>query len=158
MASSTGDAGSRARDERRLGELASGLNSAAIHLLRRIRASDATLGVTPSRLSALSVLVFGGTCTLGQLAAAEQVTPPTMTRIVTALEAAGLARRLPDPADRRVVRVEATARGHAVMQRGRRLRVEALTRDLERLSPEDLATLERAIALLEALQDEAIER
>ena len=63
-----------------------GLHSAAIHLLRRVRKQDAATGEGPARLSALSVLVFGGPMTLGQLAAAEQVKPPTMSRIVTGLE------------------------------------------------------------------------
>src|SRR5580658_5800755 len=67
--------------------IADQLHSAAIHLLRRLRKQDIAIGEGPARLSALSVLVFGGPKTLGELAAAEQVKPPTMSRIV-----AGLAR------------------------------------------------------------------
>jgi len=72
-------------------QLADRLHSAAIHLLRRVRKQDTVMAEVPARLSALSVLVFGGACTLGQLAAAEQVKPPTMTRIVRGLEKSGLA-------------------------------------------------------------------
>ena len=79
--------------------LADRLHSAAIRLLRRLRAEDAASGVSAPRLSALSVLVFAGPRTLGELAAAEQVRPPTMTRLVTALEAQGLLARTGDPAD-----------------------------------------------------------
>jgi hypothetical protein len=64
--------------------IADRLHSAAIHLLRRLRREDATSGLSAPRLSALSVIVFGGPLTLGELANAEQVRPPTMTRLVSA--------------------------------------------------------------------------
>ncbi len=70
--------------------VADALNSAMIHLLRRAAREDVAAGIGPAQLSALSVLVFGGDTTLGRLAHAEQVRPPTMTRIVAALEQAGL--------------------------------------------------------------------
>src|SRR5437868_11146979 len=85
------------------------LHSAAIHLLRRLRAADAASGLTASRLSALSVVVFGGPQTITALAAAEQVRLPTMTRLVQGLERDGLVTRAPDPRDRRRVVVRATA-------------------------------------------------
>jgi len=66
--------------------LADQLHSAAIHLLRQLRKEDDTSGLSAPRLSALSVVVFGGPLTLGALARAEQVRPPTMTRIGTGLE------------------------------------------------------------------------
>src|SRR5947207_5638448 len=69
------------------------LHSAAIHLLRRLRVRDRESGVGPAQLSALSVLVFGGPRSLGELADAEQVRPPTMSRIVSGLERAGLVKR-----------------------------------------------------------------
>lgn len=127
------------------------LHSAAIHLLRRLRVEDAESGLTAPRLSALSVIVFGGPLTLGDLAAAEQVRPPTITRLVRDLEADGLARVLPDAADGRVRRVEATEEGRRVLLEGRRRRVERLAADLAALPPSDLDTLARAVALLEAL-------
>src|SRR5947208_16870395 len=75
------------------------LHSAALHLLRRLRAEDDELGVSPPRLSALSVVVFGGPLTIGALAEAEGVKPPTMTRLVDGLEREGLVTRESDPAD-----------------------------------------------------------
>jgi DNA-binding MarR family transcriptional regulator len=83
--------------------------------------------MTPARLSALSILVFGGPCTLGALAAAEGVAGPTMTRIVDGLIAEDLAERRPHPADGRAVSVAATATGEAVMRAAQRRRIDALT-------------------------------
>src|ERR1700720_855969 len=92
-------------------EVADRLHSAAIHLLRHARKRDVLAGVGPARLSALSVLVFGGPMALGQLAAAEQVKAPTMSRIVTGLEESRLAERLTDSKDARRVRIRATPSG-----------------------------------------------
>jgi DNA-binding MarR family transcriptional regulator len=131
-------------------------HSAAIHALRHVRREDPATGVPPAQLSALSVLVFGGPRTLGELAAAEQVRPPTMTRIVQALEAAGLVRRARDPHDARVHRLHATARGRRVMQRGRERRVANLATLLDRLSPEQIARVNEAAGLVErALAEQA---
>src|SRR5215468_4284166 len=92
-------------------ELADRLHSAAIHLLRRLRREDDASGLPAPQLSALSVIVFGGPITLGALAAAEQVRPPTISKLVATLEGAGLVEREIDESDRRVMRVKATARG-----------------------------------------------
>src|SRR5436190_15390507 len=92
-------------------QVAERLHSAAIHLLRRLRLEDAASGLTAPRLSALSVVVYGGPLTLGALAAAEQVRPPTMTRIVAALERSGLVTRAPHPTDGRQILIAATADG-----------------------------------------------
>src|SRR3954462_12265340 len=89
-------------------DLADRLHSTAIHLLRRLRREDDASGLPAPQLSALSVIVFGGPITLGALADAEQVRPPTITKLVATLEAAGLVERTIDAADRRVVRVRAT--------------------------------------------------
>src|SRR6185503_11610168 len=86
---------------------ADALHSAAIHLLRRIRKEDDRTGITPGRLSALSVLVFAGPMRLTDLARAEHVKPPTMTRIVAALEAGQLAQRTSHETDGRSMRIEA---------------------------------------------------
>jgi len=134
---------------RRVGEAADRLHSASIHLLRRVRRQDDESGVTAPHLSALSVLVFGGARTLGELAAAEQVTPPSMTRIVRNLEASGLVERQTDPADRRVVLVSATGRGREVLLEGRRRRVAELAARLDTLGDEELETLARAAELIE---------
>ncbi|MDE0855032.1 MAG: MarR family transcriptional regulator, partial [Nevskia sp.] len=84
------------------------LHSVAIHLLRELRQEDLALGLGPTQLSALSVLVFGGPQTIGALARIEQVALPTISRLVDALAAAGLAARETDAVDRRIVRVSAT--------------------------------------------------
>src|SRR5215467_10259623 len=101
------------------------LHSAAIHLLRRLRVRDRESGIGPAQLSALSVLVFGGQRSLGELAEAEQVRPPTMSRIVAGLEQARLVKRKATE-DKRRVSLEATAKGTKILQEGRRRRVEAL--------------------------------
>jgi DNA-binding MarR family transcriptional regulator len=132
-------------------EVADRLHSAAIHLLRRVRKQDAATGEGPARLSALSVLVFGGPITLGELAATEQVRPPTMTRIVTGLERGGLVQRMADPADSRRVRIRATGKGERLLQRGRKRRIKYLARHLEDLANEDLQALRKAADILEKL-------
>ena len=132
-------------------EIADRLHSAAIHLLRRVRRLDLAMGLTPARLSVLSVLVFGGAKTLGELAAAEQVTAPTMTRLVAGLEREHLLRRESDATDRRIVRVAATPRAARLMQRGRQARVRDLAETLATLPSEDLAIVGRATEILRDL-------
>lgn len=132
-------------------ELADRLHSAAIRLLRRLRRQDEASGLSAPRLSALSVLVFAGPRSLGELAAAEQVRPPTMTRLVAALEAEGLVARAADPADARRVLLAATARGRRLLQAGRARRVEALARGLAVLPAAERALLARAAELLAGL-------
>ena len=131
--------------------LADRLHTAAIHLLRRLRREDDAAGLSAPRLSALSVVVFGGPITIGALAAAEQVRAPTMSRLVAALEVQGLVRRVSDRTDHRIVRVEATARGRALLQAGRRRRVGVLTGDIRELSTAERRTLTTAIPLFERL-------
>src|SRR5882724_10413164 len=113
------------------------LHSAAIHLLRRLRVRDRESGIGPSQLSALSVLVFGGPRSLRELADAEQVRPPTMSRIVVGLETAGLILRQTTD-DKRRVRLEPTAKGRKILQEGRRRRVESLTRALKSIDADEL--------------------
>ena len=124
------------------------LHSAAIHLLRWLRREDTASGVSTAQFSALSVLVFSGPQTLGQLAAAEQVSPPTMSRLVDNLERNNLAVRERDEADRRVVRVRATETGQRLLAEGRHRRVAVLAGKLDRLASEDLATVDRAVLLI----------
>jgi len=135
-------------------QLADRLHSAAIHLLRRLRREDTKTGLSAPRLSALSVVVFAGPLTLGELAAAEQVRPPTMTRLVTALEDGGLVVREPDAADGRLTRIRATPRGRTLLFQGRARRVAALTAEVRALGPAERADLERAVTVLQ----EVIER
>ncbi len=132
-------------------DLADRLHSAAIHLLRRLRRVDEAAGLSAPRLSALSVLVFGGPCSLKDLAAAEQVRPPSMTRLVQELENAGLLRREADPADGRAVRLHATAKAVRLLKEGRSRRVEMLAADLTRIAAIDRRALASAINALEQL-------
>ena len=131
--------------------VADGVHSAAIHLLRWLRREDDRSGLSAPRLSALSVVVFAGPVTLGELAAAEQVRPPTMTRLVQALEADGLVARQADPRDARVTRLRATPKGRRLLAEGRARRVAALERRLAALGAEERATLERAAAIIERI-------
>lgn len=132
------------RDE----ELAGQIHSAAIHLLRRLRREDAGSGLNAPRLSALSVMVFAGEVTLGDLAAAEQVRPPTMTRIVDALAELGLAEKRTNANDGRSTLIRATAKGKKLMLAGRERRVRALLRQLAQLKTGERETLEKAMGIL----------
>ena len=128
--------------------LADGLHSAAIRLLRTVRYVDQSTGLSPARLSALSVLVFAGPLTVGRLAAAEGVKSPTMTGIVNGLVDEGLAQRRPGPTDQRSVQVVVTAKGRRLFNAARKRRVDAVAELLEPLSASDLARLDRAVAVL----------
>lgn len=135
----------------RLVDLANDLNSTAIHLLRRISQDDAADGITAARASALSVLVYGGPGTLGDLARRERVAVPTMSRLVDAMVREGLVSREPVEGNRRAVTVAVTAHGRALMERGRARRIDRLARELAGLTPRNLASLERAVAVLRRL-------
>ena len=125
------------------------LNSGAIHLLRAMRRVDAEAGLTPARLSALSVLVFGGPVPLGRLARIEGVTSPTMTRLVDALVEAGLAARETHPDSDRMVLVSATAAGRDLMLAAAERRADVIVRALRGLSPDERQVLRDAAPLLE---------
>ena len=130
-------------------ETADRLHSAAIHLLRRLRVRDRESGVGPAQLSALSVLVLGGgPRLLGELAEAEQVRPPTMSRIVAGLVRAGLVRR-GKTEDGRRIRLEATAKGTRILQEGRQRRVESLAQALSSLPEADRLRVAELTELLD---------
>jgi len=127
------------------------LHSAAIHLLRRVRQQDVNSGVGPAQLSALSVLVFAGPKTLGALAAAEQVKPPTMSRIVAGLKRRRLVEITRDPRDTRRMQVRSTAKGTRLLQQARSRRIESLARLLSVLASAELVKLNQAVEILKAL-------
>jgi DNA-binding MarR family transcriptional regulator len=129
-------------------QVADRLHSAAIHLLRRVRKQDVATGEGPARLSALSVLVFGGPKTLGELAAAEQVKPPTMSRIVAGLSRSRLIDIAVDPADARRMQIRATAKGRTILEQGRERRIAYLAAHLEQLTYEELKSLGTAVEIL----------
>ena len=130
-------------------EVADKLHSAAIHLLRHARNEDVLARQAPARLSALSVLVFGGPMALGKLAAAEQVKAPTMSRIVDGLKRSGLARIATDSKDGRRIRVMATPKGERLLQQARARRIRLLAKTLRHLNASELKTLLRAAAMIE---------
>ncbi len=125
-------------------DVADRLHSAAIHLLRFVRRQDVATGEGPARLSALSVLVFGGPKTLKELAVAEQVKPPTMSRIVAGLERSGLVNVSRDPEDARRMNIRATAKGTRMLQKARQMRISELASLLESLTPQELGNLSLA--------------
>ncbi len=131
--------------------LADQLHSAAIGLLRQLRREDDAIGITAPRLSALSVVVFAGPLTLGQLAAAEQVKPPTMTRIVTGLEEDGLVERREDASDGRLTQIHATAKGRRILHAGRAQRVRTLAAAVECLDRRHRDELASGVRVLETL-------
>lgn len=128
--------------------LADQLHSAAIHLLRKLRREDGASGLNAPRLSALSVIVFAGPVALGDLASAEQVRPPTMTRIVDALVRQGLAEKRKNELDGRSTLIYATAAGKRLLLQGRERRVRALAERIVALKAEDRDALKRAAEIL----------
>jgi DNA-binding MarR family transcriptional regulator len=129
-------------------DLADRLHSAAIRLLRRVRKEDTASGLTAPKLSALSVLVFGGPITLGALAAAEQVQPPTMSVLVSGLERAGLVVRRRGAGDARQVLIEATDEAKRLLHEGRQRRTAWLAERLKGRSDEEVAALAKATEVL----------
>lgn len=132
-------------------DVAGRLHSAAIHLLRRLRKQDVATGEGPARLSALSVLVFGGPKTLGELAAAEQVKPPTMSRMVAGLARSRLVAISSDPKDARRMRIRATVKGTRLLKKGRDLRVADLASHLNSLNAGEVSKLGEATEILRRL-------
>lgn len=129
-------------------ELAARLRLAVTRLARRLR-QEAEAGITPSMLSALSSAERQGPVTMRDLCAAEQVQPPTMTRIVAALVAAGLVVREADAEDGRVVWVRVTPEGRRLLERSRKRKEAFLARAMRDLEPRDVAALEAAADVLE---------
>ena len=131
-------------------ELAARLRLAVTRLSRLLRHQGET-GISASQLSALSTIDRSGPMTLGDLAAAEQVQPPSMTRIVSRLEEAGLVDRQACEHDRRVARVRVTTAGRQLLQRSRTRKDAYLARRLQTLEPADRALMGEAVAVLEQL-------
>jgi DNA-binding MarR family transcriptional regulator len=133
-------------------DLADGLHSAAIHLLRQVRVEDRASGIGPAQLSALSVLVFGGSMSLKRLAEIEQVKPPTMVRIVRGLADQKLARIRADKEDGRKIDIAATGRGKSLMMRARKRRVVAVARALRAMPADQREELRVAVAVLKKVR------
>jgi DNA-binding MarR family transcriptional regulator len=131
-------------------ELADRLHSLAIHLLRAVRATDDESGLSGPRLSALSVIRFRAPISLTELAAAEHVTTPTMTRLVQALETEGLVRRETDASDRRAIKLHPTPRGARVLDSARQRRLRTMEALLDGFSADETRQVEHVIELLES--------
>ena len=132
--------------------LAARLRLGVTRLARKLR-QEAEPGITPSMLSALSSVDRHGELTMRDLGAAEQVQPPTMTRVVAALVEAGLVTRTPDPEDGRVAWVRLTPAGAKLLDRSRRRKEAYLAKALGRLEPREVAVLEDAAVILERLTE-----
>ena len=130
--------------------LPSRLRLVVTRLARRLRQQGET-SASPTQLAALATIERDGPLTLGELAAVERVQPPTITAAVGRLEQRGLVRRLVDPGDRRVARVEITAPGRRLLEQSRSRKTAYLEQRLAALSADDRATLERAAGILERL-------
>ena len=134
--------------------LAAGLRLVVMRLSRRLR-QQSEGEVTPSQLSALSSVDRLGPLTLGELAAAEQVQPPSMTKIVAGLEGHGFVTRAVDEKDRRIVRVRISEEGRRFVARSRTRKNAYLAGRLSQFEPEERALIEQALPLLERLVDDA---
>ena len=128
--------------------LADQLHALAIHVLRDARQHDPEAGLPPMQLSALSVLVFVGPQPLSKLAAAEQVSAPTMHTTVDALSKKGLVKRARDKRDRRVVYVVATRSGNETLQRARAKRLGTIRAKLDQLPSTELSAIEASLKSL----------
>ena len=120
----------------------------SIVMHRGLRLVDEAAGFAGPRASALSVLVFRGPQSLGDLARAEGVKPPTMSRLVKAMQAEGLVESVTAAHDQRQVRIAATARGRRLLLKGRRRRLEALAKLLADATPREKAALATVVELL----------
>ncbi|HEU5234925.1 MAG TPA: MarR family transcriptional regulator [Terriglobales bacterium] len=130
-------------------EVADALHSAAIHLLRRLRVQDLASGIGPAKLSALSVLVFSRRAlSLAELAGAEQVKNPTMSRLVAAMERDGLVSVMASKEDARAMQIRPTRKGERLLLAGKERRVNSLAKVLQDLNESELSQLEQSIGLL----------
>lgn len=130
---------------------AAGRLNLALGRLNRVLRRGQPSGLGPGTLSALATIVRCGPVRLGDLAAREQIAPPTLTRIVSGLEEGGYVVRSPDPTDGRATRVEATPAAREVISGAGSVRIGVLRNRMDTLSPEQLATLLAAVPILEAL-------
>ena len=131
--------------------MAARLHAAAVHLSRRLRVEDEARGISGPRLSALSVLASSGPMRIGELAQGEQVEPPTMTRLVDAMERDGHVTREPDPTDKRAVVLRVTGKGRRTLRDHRDQRVAVLAGGVRTLSPAQRAALAKGIGVLEGM-------
>jgi DNA-binding MarR family transcriptional regulator len=135
--------------------LASSLRVSVARLNRRLRTErgDSDPQVSVGGIAVLALLYRDGDRTIGQLAAAERVQPPSMTRTVTCLERDGLVERLHNPDDGRQVVIRLSPAGHDALMADRRRRDAWLNNRLRELTPDDRALLRAAAPILERLSN-----
>jgi len=135
--------------------LATELRISVSRLARRLRAERVARGVatelSDTQLAALAALERHTAMTPGELAEHEKVQPPSMTRVIAALQERGLVTRAPHPTDGRQVKLTVTEQGRELVQQSRRLREAWLAQRLRELSPEERATLRAAAPILQRL-------
>ena len=132
--------------------LASSLRVSVARLHRRLRTEDVDdLGVSVGGVAVMSVLYRRGEQTIGQLALAERVQPPSMTRTVSCLERDGLVERHPHPTDGRQVVVRLSEAGQELLAAERRRRDAWLAQRLRELTPDERAVLRQAAPILDRL-------
>jgi len=144
-------------DETLVAQTANRLHSAAIHLLRWVRMADRETGVSPERLSVLSILAYAGPKTVGEIAELELVSPPAISRILNGMEKNGFVARERMEQDRRFVRVVATPKGRRLVDGARGRRLVRMASRLEALGEDELTTLQAATEILERLERSARE-
>jgi DNA-binding MarR family transcriptional regulator len=147
------DAATDPRESAVTEELPTRLRLAIMRLARRLR-QQAEPDMTPSMLSAMANIEYRQPVTLGNLAEAERVTPPTMTKIVGRLEEAGLVKRVVDTADRRIQRVSLTRDGVKLIARNRSRKNAYLARKLRKLEPDEVSKLEEAVGVIEKILED----
>jgi DNA-binding MarR family transcriptional regulator len=134
-------------------DLAHRLRPVLTRLARRMR-QEASGDLSPTQGAALATIDCHGPLTPSELATRERIQRPTATRVLARLEEAGLITRTSDPADRRSALVTTTETGQALLIAIRDRKDAYLARRLDTLSPEDLATLDRAAGILERVLGE----
>jgi DNA-binding MarR family transcriptional regulator len=131
-------------------QVAARLHLSAMKLLRQVRRQEGD-GIAAARLSALSVIALTGPVSLSELAAAEHVRAPTMSRLVDALVRDGLVVRETDAVDRRSIRISASPDGRALLREGGRSRVGVLARRVQALGESEKRALLRGVELMEQI-------
>ena len=134
-------------------ELPTRLRLAIMRLARRLR-QQADADATPSMLSALASIEYRQPVTLGELAEAERVTPPSMSKIVARLQEAELVTRTPDRNDKRIQRLSLSIHGERFIARNRSRKNAYLAKKLRKLDPQEVAKLEAAVVVIEKILED----
>jgi DNA-binding MarR family transcriptional regulator len=134
--------------------LAHELRISVMRFSRRLRSQRVDTSVTLTHLSAMSTLRRHGAMSAGELAGHERVQPPSMTRVVGALEAMNLITRTPHPRDGRQVVIELTPAAHELLDAEARAREAWLSERLQQLSPQEREILQNAATIMDKLAAE----